>query len=110
MVDVPFALPASIDLAIVGARLHALTLVTHRLQKNKSMRGRFIVFDLSGQWMSQWNHQFAAWRFPHLRSPAVHQPDPDPHVLRTFAERRPNELFAPYDLPVEAVRCRKSSV
>ena len=30
---------------------------------------------------------------------AVHQPDPDPHALRTFAESRPNGLFQPYDLP-----------
>ncbi|WP_416671280.1 SidA/IucD/PvdA family monooxygenase [Egbenema bharatensis] len=99
MVDVSFALPASIDLAIVGAGPHALTLVTHLLQKKKSMRGRFIVFDPSGQWMRQWNHQFAALEIPHLRSPAVHQPDPDPHALRTFAEGRSHELFPPYDLP-----------
>ncbi len=99
MPDAVFALPDSIDLAIVGAGPHALTLVTHLLHKKKSMRGRFLVFDPSGQWMRQWNHQFAALEIPHLRSPAVHQPDPDPHALRTFAERRPNELFPPYDLP-----------
>ncbi|MGQ9872959.1 SidA/IucD/PvdA family monooxygenase [Leptodesmis sp.] len=99
MPDAVFALPDSIDLAIVGAGPHALTLVTHLLRKKKSMRGRFIVFDPSGTWMSQWNHQFAAFEIPHLRSPAVHQPDPDPHALRTFAEARPDELFPPYDLP-----------
>lgn len=99
MVDVSFALPDSIDLAIVGAGPHALTLVTHLLQKKKSMRGRFLVFDPSGTWMSRWNHQFAAFEIPHLRSPAVHHPDPNPHALRTFAEARPNELFPPYDLP-----------
>ncbi|MGC8711865.1 MAG: SidA/IucD/PvdA family monooxygenase [Leptodesmis sp.] len=99
MPDAVFALPDSIDLAIVGAGPHALTLVTHLLQKKKSMRGRFLVFDPSGTWMSQWNHQFAALEIPHLRSPAVHQPDPAPHALRTFAERRSNELFPPYDLP-----------
>jgi cation diffusion facilitator CzcD-associated flavoprotein CzcO len=92
-------LPRSIDIAIVGAGPHALTLVTHLLQKKKSMRGRFIVFDPSGGWMNQWHHQFAALEIPHLRSPAVHQPDPDPHALRTFAEHRPHELFPPYDLP-----------
>lgn len=99
MPDAVFALPDSIDLAIIGAGSHALTLVTHLLQKKKSMRGRFLVFDPSGQWMRQWNHQFAALEIPHLRSPAVHHPDPAPHALRTFAERRPNELFTPYDLP-----------
>lgn len=99
MVDVSFALPTDLDLAIVGAGPHALTLVTHLLQKKKSMRGRFIVFDPSGVWMSQWNHQFAALEIPHLRSPAVHHPDPNSHALRSFAEKRPDELFPPYDLP-----------
>lgn len=94
-----FTLPKFIDLAIVGAGPHALTLVTHLLQKKKAMRERFLLFDPSGIWMSRWNHQFAALEIPHLRSPAVHQPDPDPHALRSFAESRPNELFPPYDLP-----------
>ncbi|MCY7391497.1 MAG: lysine N(6)-hydroxylase/L-ornithine N(5)-oxygenase family protein, partial [Leptolyngbyaceae cyanobacterium CAN_BIN12] len=72
MFDSVLALPESIDIAIVGAGPHALALVTHLLQKKKSMRGRFLVFDPSATWMSQWNHQFAALEIPHLRSPAVH--------------------------------------
>ncbi len=99
MLDPLATLPEFIDLAIVGAGPHALTLVTHLLQKKKSMRGRFRVFDPSGTWMNRWHHQFAAFEIPHLRSPAVHQPDPNPHALRTFAAPRPDELFAPYDLP-----------
>lgn len=92
-------LPNYLDLAIVGAGPHALTLVAHLLKKKKSMRDRFRVFDPSGIWMSQWNHQFAAFEIPHLRSPAVHQPDPAPHALRTFSESRSHDLFPPYDLP-----------
>lgn len=88
-----------IDLAIVGAGPHALTLTTHILQKRQSIRGRFSVFDPSGMWMSRWKQQFAALEIPHLRSPAVHHPDPNPFALRKFAESRPHELFAPYDLP-----------
>jgi hypothetical protein len=49
--------------------------------------------------MHQWQHQFAALEIPHLRSPAVHHPEPDPYALRRFAESRPDELFPPYDLP-----------
>lgn len=92
-------LPSQIEVAIIGAGPHALTLATHLLQKRKQMRTRFMVFDPSGTWMSRWNHQFAALGIPHLRSPAVHQPDPNPHALRTFAEFRPSELSPPYDLP-----------
>lgn len=58
-----------------------------------------MVFDPSGTWLNQWNHQFAALEIPHLRSPAIHQPDPDPHALRTFAASHFNELCPPYDLP-----------
>jgi lysine/ornithine N-monooxygenase len=99
MLDALSPLPAFIDLAIVGAGPHALTLITHLLQKKKSMRGRFLVFDPSGTWMSHWNHQFAALEIPHLRSPAVHHPDPDSFALRRFAESRADELHPPYDLP-----------
>ena len=99
MHDAPFALPKSVDVAIVGAGPHALTLMTHLLQKRQSIQGRCLVFDASGIWMSQWNRQFAAFEIPHLRSPAVHHPDPDAYALRRFAESRPDELFPPYDLP-----------
>jgi hypothetical protein len=89
----------NIDLAIVGAGPHALTLSTHLLQKRQLLKGRFWVFDPSGMWMSRWKQQFAALEIPHLRSPAVHHPDPNAFALRKFAESRPHELFAPYDLP-----------
>ncbi len=92
-------LPKSIDIAIVGAGPQALTLATYLLQKKKTIRNRFVVIDPAGDWMHQWNHQFAAFEIPHLRSPAVHHPDPNPHALRSFAQERPDELFSPYDLP-----------
>lgn len=65
------SLPNSVDIAIVGAGPHALTLVTHLLQKKKSMRNRFVVLDPAGAWLRQWQHQFAAYDIPHLRSPVV---------------------------------------
>jgi cation diffusion facilitator CzcD-associated flavoprotein CzcO len=93
------ALPSQIDLAIVGAGPHALTLVAHLLQKRQQMQQRFIVFDPSGNWMAQWQKRFAALEIPHLRSPAVHHPDANPFALRAFAESRSTELHPPYDLP-----------
>ena len=92
-------LPKYIDLAIIGAGVQALTLTTHLLQKSTKHYSRFLVFDPSQTWMSQWQQQFAAQQIPYLRSPAVHHPDPNPHQLRTFAENRKNELFPPYDRP-----------
>lgn len=89
----------STDIAILGAGPQALTLVTHLLQKKPAMGDRFVVVDPAGEWLHQWHHQFAALEIPHLRSPAVHHPDPNPSALRTFAEGRPDELFPPYALP-----------
>jgi FAD-NAD(P)-binding len=91
--------PSYTDIAIIGAGPHALTLVTHLLQKRQTMRNRFLVLDPSGTWMQQWHQQFTALEIPHLRSPAVHHPDPNPAALRAFAEHRSEELFPPYDLP-----------
>ncbi|MGB3519375.1 MAG: FAD/NAD(P)-binding protein [Elainellaceae cyanobacterium] len=93
------SLPETIDIAIIGAGPQALTLVTHMLQKKATLRRQIVVLDGAGQWMQQWHHQFAAFEIPHLRSPAVHHPDPDPHALRSFAAGRYSELFPPYDLP-----------
>ena len=92
-------LPKYIDLAIIGAGVQALTLTTHLLQKSAKHYHKFLVFDPSQTWMSQWQQQFAAQQIPYLRSPAVHHPDPNPHQLRTFAEHRHHELFPPYDRP-----------
>lgn len=99
MENTPPSLPSKIDLAIIGAGPHALTLVTHLLQKRQTMQGKFLVFDPTGQWISRWNQQFAALEIPHLRSPAVHHPDPNHFGLRKFAENRSTELHVPYDLP-----------
>ncbi|MBW4621229.1 MAG: lysine N(6)-hydroxylase/L-ornithine N(5)-oxygenase family protein [Cyanosarcina radialis HA8281-LM2] len=93
------SLPPAIDIAVIGAGIHSLTLVAHLLQKRRHMRQKLWVFDPSGEWMTRWQHQFAALEIPHLRSPAVHHPDPNPYELRRFAESRPQELFPPYDLP-----------
>lgn len=92
-------LPDYIDIAIVGAGPHALTLMTHLLQKRSKLRSRVMIFDPSGEWLSNWCNQLVAQEIIHLRSPAVHHPDPNPFGLRKFAENRPGELFPPYDLP-----------
>ena len=88
-----------LNLAIAGAGVHALTLALHLIQKRKNFGDRFLAFDPSGSWLSQWHRQFAMQEIPHLRSPAVHHPAPDAFNLRSFAESRTNELHPPYDLP-----------
>ena len=80
------ALPKTIDLAIVGAGPQALTLVTHLLKKKQSMRNRFVVLDPSGQWLQQWQHQFAAYEIPHL--PALIKTKGIDHRLATTTMSR----------------------
>jgi cation diffusion facilitator CzcD-associated flavoprotein CzcO len=92
-------LPHYIDIAIIGAGVQALTLTTHLLQKSPKHYHKFLVFDPSQTWLSQWQQQFEAQQIPHLRSPAVHHPDLNPYELRRFAEHRHQELFPPYDRP-----------
>jgi hypothetical protein len=89
----------SLDIAVIGAGPHALTLAAHLLQKRKSWGNRLVFFDPSGVWLSQWRQQFAALEIPHLRSPAVHHPAPNPFALRDFAQTHAQELYPPYDLP-----------
>jgi FAD-NAD(P)-binding len=97
-IEQPFS-PHSVDTAIIGAGPHALTLAAHLLQKSKKFHQKFLVFDASADWLSQWNYQFNAFQIPHLRSPVVHHPESNAFALRAFAEKRQAELFEPYDLP-----------
>jgi len=39
------------------------------------------VLDPSGRWLAAWHDRFARQDIPHLRSPAVHHPHPDPFAL-----------------------------
>lgn len=39
------------------------------------------VVDPAGRWLDAWQRRFAAQDIPHLRSPAVHHPHPDPFAL-----------------------------
>lgn len=93
------AWPQEIDIAIVGAGPQALTLAVRLLQKKNSLSHRFLAIDPAGAWLERWCRQFSAYEIPHLRSPAVHHPDPNPFALRAFAESRSQGLVPPYDLP-----------
>lgn len=43
------------------------------------------VVDPSGEWLADWDRRFAAQAIPHLRSPAVHHPHPEPFALLEHA-------------------------
>jgi hypothetical protein len=46
------------------------------------------VLDPAGSWLHAWRRRFAQQDIPHLRSPAVHHPHPDPFALLATVTRR----------------------
>jgi hypothetical protein len=54
------ATPRQIDLALIGAAPHALTLTSHILKKRNRLRDKILAFDPSGERLTQWRRQFAA--------------------------------------------------
>jgi cation diffusion facilitator CzcD-associated flavoprotein CzcO len=45
------------------------------------LAGGLTVLDPSGRWLAGWHDRFRRQDIPHLRSPAVHHPHPDPFAL-----------------------------
>jgi len=93
-----------VDVCVVGAGPHGLTVTTHLLKAKPSLRGRISVVDPSGCWLRTWTEQFARLDIGVLRSPIVHHPDVDPLALSRFASaRRLARSNLPYDPPVTEV-------
>jgi hypothetical protein len=91
----------AVRVAIVGAGPHGLTIAAHLLRADPHLVDEIAVIDPSGRWMSAWRQSFAALEIEHLRSPAVHHPDPDPYALLRYAEDhgRRAEFFGRYQSP-----------
>lgn len=65
-------------IAIVGAGPAALaSAVALRCHGHDDL----VVLDPSGAWLSAWHRRFRAQDIPHLRSPSVHHPHPEPFEL-----------------------------
>ncbi len=86
---------------VVGGGPHALTVAAHLADASPALVDDLVVLDPSGGFTRTWRHRFAAMGIAHLRSPAVHQPDPDAHALRRFVQHhdRATELHGRYGLP-----------
>lgn len=90
--------------AIVGAGPQALTAAAY-LVRGGLDPADLLVLDPSGTWMGSWRAAFARLGIAHLRSAAVHHPDPEPYALTAFARdhRRGTELLHRYGLPTTAL-------
>jgi cation diffusion facilitator CzcD-associated flavoprotein CzcO len=71
--------PSCPQVLVVGAGPAALSLATALTCRRVPVE--LEVIDPSGTWMAAWNQRFAAQDIPHLRSPSVHHPHPDPFAL-----------------------------
>jgi len=67
------------DVIIVGAGPAGLACAL--ALRCRGLEGRLTVLDPAGQWMTAWDRRFRQQSIPHLRSPAVHHPHPEPFAL-----------------------------
>ncbi|MEM7272244.1 MAG: hypothetical protein AAF547_04105 [Actinomycetota bacterium] len=70
-----------IDTLVVGAGPQALTVVARWVCDRPSAVEQFIAVDPAGTWLRAWDRQLERQRVDVLRSPGVHQPDPDEMAL-----------------------------
>lgn len=64
---------------LVGAGPAALSAAV--LLRCQGLGDDLTVLDPSGRWLAAWHDQFHRQDIPHLRSPAVHHPHPEPFAL-----------------------------
>jgi cation diffusion facilitator CzcD-associated flavoprotein CzcO len=76
---------ASPQVLVVGAGPAALSIAT--VLACQEVPTELEVVDPSGTWLTAWHRRFAAQDIPHLRSPAVHHPHPDPFALLAVTPR-----------------------
>jgi hypothetical protein len=76
---------SSPEVLVVGAGPAALSLAT--VLTCREVPVELEVVDPAGRWMAAWHRRFAAQDIPHLRSPAVHHPHPDPFALLATTSR-----------------------
>jgi cation diffusion facilitator CzcD-associated flavoprotein CzcO len=76
---------SSPEVLVVGAGPAALSLAT--VLSCRQIPVELEVVDPAGRWMTAWHRRFAAQDIPHLRSPAVHHPHPDPFALLATTSR-----------------------
>lgn len=86
---------------VVGGGPHALTVCSLLASHGIGAGGDVVVVEPSGRFMSAWDDAFARLEIPHLRSPSVHHPHPNPYELADFASSagRSEELHGHYRLP-----------
>ncbi len=63
--------------AVVGAGPQALTFLGRLAAVTPDVTAESVVLDPSGRWLARWEDLFHRLEITHLRSPAVHHPDPD---------------------------------
>jgi len=95
---------AGAEIAIVGAGPAGLTAAVELVCRRPDLAERLVVIDPSGRWLDQWDRQLAGQEVPHLRSPIVHHPHPDPWALVEFARRRRSEIAMDQSMDLPGTR------
>jgi cation diffusion facilitator CzcD-associated flavoprotein CzcO len=89
------------DVLIVGAGPQGLACALHLLFASPGLTIK--VVDPTGRWLAAWDHRFAAFEIPHLRSPHVHHPAVEAEALATFGSHAAAFTRGRYALPATGV-------
>lgn len=94
-----------VRVAVIGAGPQALTVISHLVHLDPSLRDHVVAVDPTGTWMHRWHADFVRLGIDALRSPAVHHPHPDPYALLSFARERGrrDEFHGRYQSPGTAL-------
>ena len=92
------SIDAEVEVLIVGAGPHGLSVALHLVEADPSVRDRLAVVDPDG-WLGRWDRQFAQLDIAHLRSPAVHHPGPDASAFARWCADTGVGLERPYGIP-----------
>ncbi|MBM3692973.1 MAG: lysine N(6)-hydroxylase/L-ornithine N(5)-oxygenase family protein [Actinobacteria bacterium] len=89
--------PSRVDVCLIGAGPQALAIAM--CLRSVAPERHIHAIDPSGAWMHSWEHNFAAFDIPHLRSPGVHHPHPDASAWSRFRQARTFPPLGQYDFP-----------
>lgn len=93
------------DWLIVGGGVHGVHVAARLIGEGEVSSERVRIVDPGAQLLARWRACTAVTGMSHLRSPAVHNIDITPPMLRRFAHEngQPHTFARPYDRPALAV-------
>lgn len=91
------------DWLIIGGGVHGVTMATYLIKSGKATAEKLAIIDPYPSPLWKWKQNTERIKMPYLRSPSVHQLDPNPFGLEAFAKKNGysscNHFYGRYDRP-----------